>query len=62
MISNTSKISGFAPPGAPPDAPMAHRVAQKLKFFNMEKKLFFVENNFLLAIYCSESFMNVDYG
>ena len=42
LLSNTivstdsSKISDFAPPGAP----MARPVAQKLKFFNMEKIIF----------------------
>ena len=70
MISNMSKISVFAPPGAQGCAKKiaeilrhpARRVMQKLKFFNMEKNYFFVKNNFFLAIYRSQSFTNVNYG
>ena len=67
MIFNISKISIFAPPygapgGAKKIAKILRRVAQKLKIFNMKKKLFFVKNNFFLAIYFSESFTNVNYG
>jgi len=54
MIFDISKISVFAPPGAPRGA--------KTEIFQHGKKLFFVKNNFFLAIYCSESFTNVNYG
>ena len=39
----------------------ARRLEKNSNFFNMEK-IIFVKNNFFLAIYCSESFTNVNYG
>ena len=49
-----SKSSNFAPPGAPGGAKCEH--------CQHGKKLFFVENTFFLAVYCSWSFTNVNYG